>query len=394
MTRSSVSLSLLALGVFSIITTEMGVVGVLPQVADRLGVSTSTAGLLVGVFALVVAACGPFMTLAASRIDRRTVLAATMGVFAISNAVYAVTTSFPVMLVFRILPALFHPVFFSVALTAAVRLNPGTDPARAAARVFAGVTAGFAFGVPLTSYVGGHLDLAAAFWIAAAIDVVALVGIVSVVPRMPADERLSYRDQLSVLRSRDLWLSIASVVFLFAAMFSVYGFFAEYLSDVTGMNETWLSAMLLVFGVVMIFGNFGFAALLRASVVRTVVAFPVLLAVVFAAAFAVGGQFAPMVVVVAIWAAVHSGGLIVGQTWLGRDAHDAPEFGNALFVSFSNLGITLGTTVGGWTLATAGTHALPWTGVVFAVVALVLVGARLAAGTRDARPGEPSRASA
>ncbi|WP_433424229.1 MFS transporter [Microtetraspora malaysiensis] len=376
------SLLTLALGVFGIITTEMGIVGVLPQMAARLDVSTSMAGLLVGSFAFVVAAFGPFMTLAASRIDRRTVLAATMAVFAVSNAVYALTAYFEVMLAFRIIPALLHPVFFSVALAAAVRLAPASDPARAAARVFAGVTVGFAFGVPVTSYLAGHVTLQAAFWFGAAVSLVAFIGILCFLPAMPADERISYRAQLGVLRSPGMWLSILSVICVFAAMFSVYGYFAEYLGAVTAMNESWVSAMLLVFGIVMIFGNFAFAALLRSGVVRTVLAYPVLCLAVFALVFALGPRFAPMIAVVALWAAVHSGGLIVCQTWLGRDARDAPEFGNALFVSFSNLGITVGTGVGGWTLAAFGARLLPWTGAAFALAAVAAVLARLALAKR------------
>ena len=54
-----------------------------------------------------------------------------------------------------------------------------------------------------------------------------------------------------------------------------------------------------------------------------------------------GSYLVPMIFMVFIWGIVHAGGLIVGQTWLIIEAREAPEFGNSLFVSFSNLGITL-----------------------------------------------------
>jgi predicted MFS family arabinose efflux permease len=139
-----------------------------------------------------------------------------------------------------------------------------------------------------------------------------------------------------------MWLTIVSVVFVFAAMFSVYGYFAEYLGQVTHMDGTWVSAMLMAFGIVMILGNFAFGSLLRRSLIRTVVAHPVLCLLVYVLLYAVGPMLAPMVLAVLVWGAVHSGGLIVSQSWLGRDAVDAPEFGNSLFISFSNLGITVG----------------------------------------------------
>ncbi|WP_406528310.1 MFS transporter [Streptomyces sp. I8-5] len=392
MRKTSLTVLVLALGVFGIITTEMGMVGVLPQVSAELGVTPSTAGWLVGVFALVIAVSGPFTTLLASGIDRKKVLAAAIAVFAVSNAVYALTTQYEVMLAFRIVPALFHPVFFAVALATAARLVPEQDATRATTTVFAGVTVGFAFGVPLTSYLAEHLSLSSAFWFGALVNLIAFLGILRFVPSMPAGQggRTSYGAQLSVLKRPRMWLTIVSVVLVFAAMFSVYGYFAEYLGQVTHMGGTWVSAMLMAFGIVMILGNFAFGSLLRRSVIRTVVAYPVLCLLVYVLLYAVGPLFAPMVPAVLVWGAVHSGGLIVSQSWLGRDASDAPEFGNSLFISFSNLGITLGTAVGGWVLAEHGARQLPWAGAGFAIAALLVMGLRL----RLERGGERSATKA
>ncbi|MGW1846235.1 MFS transporter [Streptomyces sp. NPDC001966] len=392
MRKTSLTVLVLALGVFGIITTEMGMVGVLPQVSAELGVTPSTAGWLVGVFALVIAVSGPFTTLLASGIDRKKVLAAAIAVFAVSNAVYALTTQYEVMLAFRIVPALFHPVFFAVALATAARLVPAKDATRATTTVFAGVTVGFAFGVPLTSYLAEHLSLASAFWFGALVNLIAFLGILRFVPPMPVGQgqRVSYGAQLSILKRPLVWLTIASVVLVFAAMFSVYGYFAEYLGQVTHMDGTWVSAMLMAFGIVMILGNFAFGGLLRRGLVRTVVAYPLLCLLVYVLLYVAGPLFAAMVPAVLVWGAVHSGGLIVSQSWLGRDASDAPEFGNSLFISFSNLGITVGTTVGGWVLAEHGARQLPWAGAGFAIAALVVMALRLrlGAGSGAGRGGE------
>ncbi|WP_335940332.1 MFS transporter [Streptomyces sp. PTD5-9] len=385
MKRTSLTVLVLALGVFGIITTEMGMVGVLPQVSAELGVGPSAAGWLVGVFALVIAVSGPFTTLLASGIDRRTVLAAAIAVFAVSNAAYALTTQYEVMLAFRVLPALFHPVFFAVALATAARLVPAGDATRATTTVFGGVTVGFAFGVPLSSYLAEHVSLASAFWFAALVNLVAFLGILRFVPAMPVGRRLSYGAQLGILGRSRTWLTIVSVVLVFAAMFSVYGYFAEYLGRVTHMDGTWVSAMLMAFGVVMIVGNFAFGGLLRRSLVGTAVAYPVLCLLVYVLVYAVGPLFAPMVVAVLVWGAVHSGGLVVSQSWLGRDSADAPEFGNSLFISFSNLGITVGTAVGGWVLSDYGPRRLPWAGVAFAVAALLVMALRLSLDRAGAR---------
>ncbi|MGG1658109.1 MFS transporter [Brevibacillus sp. NRS-1366] len=375
--KSPLLILMLALGVFGIITTEMGIVGVLPQITQKFGVTTAEAGFLVSIFALVVAISGPFLTLLASGINRKVILLTAVLLFAISNLVYAYTTYFEVMLFFRILPALFHPVFFSVALVTAAKLVPPEKSGKAVTQVFAGITVGFAFGVPLTSYLAEKVSLEAAFLFGAVISLIAFAGICAWLPSMPVSEKMSYGKQLSILRNPRLWLQISTVVFLFAAMFSVYSYFAEYLGQVTQMNGSWISIMLLAFGLIMIVGNFLFGGFLQKSMTKTVVLYPLLYAVVYLLVYYAGPSFLWMTGVVFIWGIVHSGGLIVSQTWLMTEAQDAPEFGNSLFVSFSNLGITIGSALGGWFISQWGVHQLVWSGVLFAMLALLTIVLRI-----------------
>ncbi|KAF6582215.1 MFS transporter [Paenibacillus sp. EKM211P] len=364
---------ILALGVFGIITTEMGIIGVLPQVTQKFNISASQAGWLVSIFSFVVAISGPFLTLLVSGMNRKAILLISVFSFVISNLVYAYTTHFEVMLIFRVLPAIFHPVFFSVALVTASNLVPPEKSSKAVTKVFAGITVGFAFGVPLTSYLAEKIALEAAFWFGAVVSMIAFVGILIWLPSLPAQEKMSYGKQLSVLRKPQLWFNIVSVIFIFAAMFSVYSYFAEYLGEITRMNGSWISMMLMGFGIVMIFGNFLFGGLLHKNLIKTIITFPLLYMVIYVLTYALGTSFLPMIVVVLIWGAVHSGGLIISQVWLTTEAKEAPEFGNSLFVSFSNLGITIGAAMGGWFISHLGIHQLIWSGMMFALLAFLSI---------------------
>ncbi|NEN81864.1 MFS transporter [Paenibacillus elgii] len=363
----------LALGVFGIITTEMGIVGVLPQVTQKFNISASQAGWLVSIFALVVAISGPFLTLLASGMNRKFILLTAVLLFAISNIVYAFTTRFDVMLAFRIIPAIVHPAFFSVALVTAASLVSPEKSGQAVTKVFAGITVGFAFGVPLTSYLAEKVSLEAAFLFGAIVSLVAFFGILAWLPSMPVQTKLSYGAQLGILRKPALWLNIAAVTSIFAAMFSVYSYFAEYLGQVTHMNGSWISMMLMVFGVIMILGNFLFGSFLQKSVLRTTVLFPVVYIAAYLLIYYTGEYFMPMIVMILLWGIVHSGGLIVSQSWLMTEAQAAPEFGNSLFVSFTNLGITIGASVGGWVIGQLGIHQLMWSGIGFALLAFLLI---------------------
>jgi predicted MFS family arabinose efflux permease len=190
---------------------------------------------------------------------------------------------------------------------------------------------------------------------------------------MPVKEKMSYGMQLGILQKPQLWLTIVTVIFIFAAMFSVYSYFTEYLGQVTHMNGSWISIMLMAFGIIMIFGNFLFGGFLHKSITKTVIMFPLLYAAVYLFAYYLGSYFIPMVIIVIIWGVVHSGGLIVSQAWLTTETKEAPEFGNSLFVSFSNLGITVGASIGGWSISYLGINQLIWSGILFALLAFLLI---------------------
>ena len=82
---SKLLIFILAVGVFGILNTEMGVVGIIPQVSERFGVSVPDAGLLVSGFALIVAIAGPTMPLLFSKMNRKHVMLLSLGVFSVCN---------------------------------------------------------------------------------------------------------------------------------------------------------------------------------------------------------------------------------------------------------------------------------------------------------------------
>ena len=114
----------IVLGLFGVYCIEFGVVGILPQIIARYGISTAQAGWLVGVFALTIALFGPLLVLLASRFNRKRILLIALAVFAAASALAAQADSFAMLMLLRILPALFHPIYFSLAMVAAAALYP------------------------------------------------------------------------------------------------------------------------------------------------------------------------------------------------------------------------------------------------------------------------------
>lgn len=363
----------LAFGIFGLITMEMGIIGVLPQVAEKFHISTSQAGILISVFAFIVALSGPFLTLFTSGINRKIILLIATFVFAISNIVYAFTTMFEIMLAFRIIPAILHPVFLSIALASAAQLVPADKSIKAVNRVFLGLSAGFAFGVPVTSYFAEKISLEAAFLFGSVVSLITFIGILIWFPSMPVKGKMSFGNQLNLLRKTKVWLACMAGAFIHATMFAVYSYFAEYLGQVTHMNGSWISIMLLVFGATMIIGNVLFGTFLQKSMRKTIILYPVLYTVIYLYVYFLGSYFIPMVMIIFIWGAIHSGGIIISQALLMAESKEAPEFGNSLYVSFSNVGIAVGPLIGGWFITHYGIEQLILGGIICALVAFVLI---------------------
>ncbi len=115
----SVLIFILAVGVFGILNTEMGYIGLLPALSDHFDVSVSKASLMVSLFALAIAIAAPTLPLVFSGVNRKTVMLLVLAIFIIGNVISIFTTNFTVALVARVIPAFFHPVYVSMALSVA-----------------------------------------------------------------------------------------------------------------------------------------------------------------------------------------------------------------------------------------------------------------------------------
>jgi len=371
--RNNLIVFILTLGVFAIINTEMGVVGILPLIADNFHVSVSQAGLLVSLFALAVAIAGPTMPLLFSGINRRTVMLLVLGIFFVGNIISAFTTNFTVILIARVIPAFFHPIYCSLAFTAASASVSKEDAPKAVAKVLMGVSAGMVLGVPVASFIASVTSLEMAMLFFAIMNGIAFIATLIFVPSMPVNERLSYGEQLSVLKRPVTWISIATVIFLNGAVFGVYSYLAEYLKTVTNMQEKTISLILLIYGVANIIGNIIAGKLLTKNAIKFVVSFHFTLGVVYIILFLMGQFTVPMALITLAWGILAGAGGNINQYWIMSSAPEAPEFANGLFLTAANLGTTFGTSVCGLLISEIGTKYIVLGGMIFLIFSFISV---------------------
>jgi len=346
MKNENLIIYIMMLGTFGVLSTEMGVVGILPQISQYFNVDITQAGLFVSLFALTIAICGIFMPLVFSKFDRKKSFILVLAVFTVFSTIGAFVTDFNIALVCRIIPAIFHPIYCGLALTVAAEIVEPEKAQDAVSKVIMGVSAGMIVGVPITTFVATNLGYQFSMLWFALVTFIALVATVIFFPSLPGKEQ-SYGNQVKVATTGVFIVSVLGVIFLNGGMYTAYSYISEFLNTMTNIFGTELSIVLFIYGVASIVGNWAGAKLLNTRTKLTVLAFPIIFSVLMVAIFMLSGLKIPMIALMIVWGLLAGIGNDISQYWMVSAAPDAPEFANGIFLSMGNVGVTLGTTIAG-----------------------------------------------
>lgn len=338
---------ILTVGVFGIINTEMGVIGILPLIAETFHVTVPQAGWTVSIFALVVAISAPVMPLLFSGINRKKVMLLALGIFTLSNVVSMLTTNFTVLLIARALPAFLHPVYVSMAFTVAAASVSKENAPKAVAKVFIGVSAGMVLGVPVTSYIASEVSFTMGMAFFTIVNALVFIATLIFVPSMPVKEKLSYGTQLTVLKNKVMWYSIIAVTLINGALFGFFSYMSDFLKTVTDVPYKVISMLLLVYGLANIVGNVIAGKQLSANPVRSMILIPFTLVAAYICLFVMGELLVAMAVIILMLGILAGYGQNTMQYMITEAAPEAPDFANGLYLLSANLGTTLGAAVCG-----------------------------------------------
>ncbi|MGW6773643.1 Cmx/CmrA family chloramphenicol efflux MFS transporter [Streptomyces sp. NPDC055037] len=243
------ALYLLGLAVFAMGTSEFMLSGLGPDIAHDLGVSIPAAGSLTSAFAVGMVIGAPLMAMLALRWSRRHALLVFLLTFLAVHVVGAVTTSYGVLLVTRIVGALANAGFLAVALVTATGMVEPNAKGRATSALLGGVTIACVAGVPGGALLGQLWGWRAAFWAVAIVSVPAVVAILRAVPSGGAGPAgTSARQELRALREPRLLVTLLLGALVNGATFCTFTYLAPLLTEVAGLGSGWVPALLALFG--------------------------------------------------------------------------------------------------------------------------------------------------
>lgn len=368
---------ILTVGVFGIINTEMGVIGILPLIAETFHVTVPQAGLTVSIFALVVALSAPITPLLFSGMNRKTVMLLALGTFTLSNIISMMTSNFTVLLIARALPAFLHPVYVSMAFTLAASSVSKEKAPKAVARVFIGVSAGMVLGVPVTSFIASEVSFTMGMAFFTFVNALVLIATLFFVPSMPVKEKRSYGSQLSVLKKNSIWYSILAVTLINGALFGFFSYMSDYLKTITAVPYNIISILLLIYGLSNIAGNVIAGKQLATNPIRSMIFIPFALLVFYVCLFILGEWLVAMAVIILILGILAGYGQNTMQYMITEAAPEAPDFANGLYLLSANLGTTMGAAVCGAFITAFDTRYSVFGSLLFLLASIVFVVLRI-----------------
>jgi len=368
----------LTLSAFAIGTTEFVIVGLVPTIARDLGVTLPSAGLLVSLYALGVAVGAPLLTALTSRWQRKSVLLSLMVIFIAGNLLAWLAPGYESLIAARVLTGLAHGVFFSIGSTIATSLVSKDKEASAIAIMFTGLTVALVTGVPLGTWIGQVFGWRATFLVVSLLGLIALIGSAILVPKnLKQSAAATISQQLKVLTQPRLLLVYAMTAVGYGGTFVAFTYLAPILEQVSGFASTSIGLIMLVYGVSVATGNIwgGKLADKMGPVKALYIIFAALALVLLAFTFTAGNPVTAVLTVL-VWGAFAFGNVPGLQVYVVQLAEkhtpNAVDVASGLNIAAFNLGIALGSIIGGKVVEEMALMDTPWIGAIIVLLALIL----------------------
>ncbi|WP_251128470.1 MFS transporter [Exiguobacterium sp. s28] len=245
----------LALLTFVLGTSEFVIVGILPDIADGLSISIATAGTLVSAFAITFAIGTPLTMSLTSHLPKRKLMLTLTAAFIVFNLFSSLAPTYGILLVLRMMTAVVTGVLISLAMLVASESVPTGKRGIAVSFIFSGFTMANVFGVPLGTFIGQRAGWETTFLLTTALGVVAFLAVYRVVPSHLTSVKTSIADQLRLLTNPRILIAFFIPAFGFGATYVVYTYLVPILKGVLGVPIAWVSPILFAYGFISIFSN-------------------------------------------------------------------------------------------------------------------------------------------
>ena len=372
----------LSFAAFIFVTTELVPVGLLPDISKGLGSTESETGLLVTVYAWMVAVMSLPLTVLTARKDRRMLMLWILGIFVASHAVAACAQSYVMLMLARMGISLGHAVFWAITTPLAVRLAPEGKRGQAIAVIVTGTSLAVVLGVPLGTMVGKYLGWRATFALIGIIAFCIMLVIGRLLPPLPSSNAGSLKSVPILLRRGALLKVYLLTVLVVTGHFSTFTYLRPFMEQVGGFDSSLVILLLLLLGGAGIIGSY-LAGICAERFPNAILVIPLaLLCLCLLLMTSAAASVWFVIPLCLVWGGSMSAVCLVFQVRIMNIASNAVDVALAISSGIFNIGIGGGAFVGSMVFVRLGIGNVGYTGAVFVGLAVLIVLATLSRSGR------------
>lgn len=329
-------------------TSEFMPIGLLSDIANDLNISDARAGMLISVYAWVVALMSLPLMIIVSKMEFKRLLLTIIAVFVLSHVASALAEGYYTLMFSRIGVACSHAIFWSIVSPLAVRIVPADKRAFALSMVATGSSIAMVVGLPLGRVVGLYLGWRMTFLSIGVISALIFIYIAAMLPKVPSRGKFSVKRLPALLHNRVL-LGVFVMSVLFAtAHYTGYSYIEPFLGRVAGFTPDIVTLVLIVFGGSGMLGSIAFSKYYMSNPRRFVAVATVAPAMCLLLMQVSAVSLASVLAVCVVWGAMATAFNIAFQDNVMRYApEEATSVAMSIFSGIFNLGIGSGAYIGG-----------------------------------------------
>lgn len=322
-------------------STLLSLVGIISVIQIYFNVSIYYASLYASVFAGALGFSSLITPALFSHFEKKRLMIIILILTAMCNLIQFFISNYFIALIFRIIPAILYPIIVSSALTIVGEISPDDTN-----KVVLGLSAGSILGLSVTSYLGLSYGYQISMLWFCLVDVIALVFTFLFIPEFEGNKEPVVM-QIGHAKSKIFLISILYVLCMIVGISITYNYIPTYLDQVTHLDAHMLFFTLLLMGLISMFGATLFGYFIKKDGNKTVLFYPIgFVIIMFGVGSLVQLPFYEFCILM-VFAIFDGSAYTVSQYWVTSSIRGAPEFANGIFLFMCNLGIFVGTMLGG-----------------------------------------------
>ncbi|NHO33384.1 MFS transporter [Acetobacter fallax] len=342
---------ILTFGTFVVGTGEFAIMGMLPQFAASLGLSTAAAGYAITAYALGVVIGAPLITILGARLSRRELLLILFLLFGFANILSVAMQTPGTVEIARFITGLPHGALIGISALVGASMVERSRRGWAVGRILSGIAISTLVGAPFSTFAADHFGWRVAYLIIAALGFLTFLGVWRYIPADHPNRRNSPLREVRALMNTQILLTLLTAAIGFGGMFAIYTYLTSVLQNVTHVPEWRIMIYMIMSGMGMLIGaNAGAWLVDRNLNLAAIIALAGSALVMLVFPFVLHNEVALMIDVLLVPGFVNALGPSL-QTRLMDFAGDAQTLAASLNHSAFNIANALGASLGSALLA-------------------------------------------